>query len=163
MNLFSTYKPNKKSTGHAMSLHIAKDFDNSKDPSLMLEMVKQSGWINGRGVFKHPEGAVGVKTVVKLSEAEGADIIYSLEKNKSFSAFHKFGDSSKQIKLVPTAHDRKTQSKDGENVETVRRVSLGVTDSGKSFYLFLEAGESQLLIEAIRFYLTFLFHRRNNA
>ena len=50
-----------------MSLHIAKDFDNSKDPSLMLEMVKQSGWVNGRGVFKHPEGSVGVKTVVKLS------------------------------------------------------------------------------------------------
>ena len=64
MNLFSIYKPNKKSTGHAMSLHISKDEKNAKGPSLMLEMVKQSGWVNGRGVFKHPEGAKGVKTVV---------------------------------------------------------------------------------------------------
>ena len=163
MNLFSIYKPNKKSTGHAMSLHISKDEKNAKGPSLMLEMVKQSGWVNGMGVFKQREGAKGVKTIVKLNEAESGDIIYSLEKNKSFSAFHKFGDSSKQVKIVPGGVDRKTKSKEGELVETVRRVSVGVTDGGVSFYLFLEAGESQLLVEAIRFYLNHLFHNRNNA
>ena len=163
MNLFSIYKPNKKATGHAMSLHISKDRESPKGPALMLEMVKQSAWVNGRGVFKHPEGAKGIKTVVKLNEAESADIIYSLEKNKPFSAFHKFGDASKQVKLVPSGVDRKTQSKDGETVETVRRVSLGVTDGGTPFYLFLEAGESQLLIESLRFYLNHLFNHRNNA
>ena len=163
MNLFSIYKPNKKSTGHAMSLHISKDNEKTKGPSLMLEMVKQSGWVNGRGVFKHPQGAEGIKTVVKLNEAESADIIYSLEKNKSFSAFHKFGETSKQVKMVPSGVDRKTKSKEGETSESVRRVSLGVTDGGVPFYLFLEAGESQLLIESIRFYLNHLFHHRNNA
>tara|TARA_R110000824_G_scaffold192596_5_gene374839 strand:- start:3671 stop:4162 length:492 start_codon:yes stop_codon:yes gene_type:complete len=163
MNLFSIYKPNKKSSGHAMSLHISKDGDNAKGPALMLEMVKQSGFVNGRGTFKHPEGSKGVKTVVKLNEAESADIIYSLEKNKSFSAFHKFGDTSKQVKIVPSGVDRKIQSKDGAVVESVRRVSLGVTDGGVAFYLFLEAGESQLLIESLRFYLNHLFQSRNNA
>tara|TARA_R110000824_G_scaffold3379_1_gene15972 strand:- start:3688 stop:4179 length:492 start_codon:yes stop_codon:yes gene_type:complete len=162
MNLFSIYKPNKKATGHAMSLHISKDRENTKGPALMLEMVKQSGWVNGRGVFKHPEGSKGIKTVVKLNETESADIMYSLEKNKSFSAFHKFGDTSKQVKIVPSGVDRKTKSKDGETVETVRRVSLGVTDGGTPFYLFLEAGESQLLIESLRFYLSHLFNHRHS-
>ena len=162
MNLFSIYKPNKKSSGHAMSIHISKEVDKSKGPSLMLEMVKQSGFVNGRGVFKHPEGSKGIKTVVKLNETECADIVYSLEKNKSFSAFHKFGDSSKQVKIVPSGVDRKTKSKDGEVVESVRRVSLGVTEGGTAFYLFLEAGESQLVIEALRFYLNLLFTTRNN-
>lgn len=146
-----------------MSLHISKDHEKTKGPSLMLEMVKQSGWVNGRGVFKHPQGAKGTKTVVKLNEAESADIIYSLEKNKSFSAFHKFGETSKQVKMVPSGVDRKTKSKDGETAESVRRVSVGVTDGGVPFYLFLEAGESQLLIESLRFYLNHLFYHRNNA
>ena len=146
-----------------MSLHISKDIENTKGPSLMLEMVKQSGWVNGRGVFKHPEGSKGIKTIVKINETEAADIIYSVEKNKGFSAFHKFGDSSKQVKIVPSGVDRKTKSKDGEAVETVRRVSLGVTEGGIAFYLFLEAGESQILIESIRFYLNTLFQHRNNA
>ena len=146
-----------------MSLHISKDIENTKGPSLMLEMVKQSGWVNGRGVFKHPEGAKGIKTIVKINETEASDIIYSLEKNKGFSAFHKFGDTSKQVKIIPGGVDRKTKSKDGESIEVVRRLSVGVTEGGTAFYLFLEAGESQLLIESLRFYLNILFQHRHNA
>ena len=163
MNIFAIYKPNKKSTGHAMSLHIAKDFEKTKGPALMLEMVKQSGWANGRGSFKHPDGTTGIKTVIKINEIEASDIIYSIERNKPFSAFHKFGDTSKQIKLLPTSTNRAIKSKDGEISEPVRRVSLGVTDGGNAFYLFLEAGESQLLVESLRFYLNQLFKVRNDA
>lgn len=165
MNLVSIYKPNSKNSGHAMSVSISKDFDdknNKVPPSIMVEIVKQSSWDNSKkqGSFKHPKGSKGKKTLMKLTDSEVGDILYSIEKGKTFSAFHKFGDSSKSIKIVTEGTERKIK---GQDSETVRLVKFGITENSIGFYLLLTAGESQLFLEALRFGLSKIFNSKNNA
>tara|TARA_R110000822_G_scaffold110654_7_gene241032 strand:- start:7974 stop:8447 length:474 start_codon:yes stop_codon:yes gene_type:complete len=153
MNILSIYKPNKKVTGHAMSLKI------SEDNALMLEIVKQSGYENGNGVFKQPKDKDGVKAVVKLSDFEASNIIYSIEKNKPLGLFHKTASSQKQIKFQPEGSERRVGS---ESVQE-RMVKFNISEGDHFYGMFLDASESQLIVEAMRYYLMFLFQTRRSA
>lgn len=161
MNLLSIYKPNSKNSGHAMSVSLSKQ-ESGSFPSVMIEIVKQSSWDNSKkqGSFKHPKGSSGKKTLMKLTDSEVGDIIYSIEKGKTFSAFHKFGESSKSIKIVTEGTERKVK---GQETETVRLVKFGITESSVGFYLLLTAGESQTFIESLRFALSKIFSIKNDA
>jgi len=145
------YKPNKSNTGHALSF---KSSVYNKSVSLMLEMVKQSGWddVNKTGSFKANAKDPAKKVAVKFSTIEVGGLIGALRKGTPFKAFHK--SESGQTSISLSLYDKKVP----EGKAPEKAFSLSVMKGDNKFGASIELAESEALLIFFTTFLTNLFN-----
>ena len=116
--MISFYKPNKKNSGAACSLSW-----NAKESAVYISMIKQHSWNDAKrnGSFKENFNNPNAKLNFKLSIAEVAEIINTIERRTEFSGYH--GSPNQIVKFT---------FKPGFNPDkTFRGLSFSVTKESK--------------------------------
>lgn len=149
------YKPNPRNSGSACS------FYRTRDGSLMFSMIKQSSWNEQKktGSFQankdNPKGNVKIK----LSLAEAAGFIDSIEKDIESKEYHDSQNQTTQIRLAPYL-DKEGQKKG---------FSLGVNKTSKdtqeklSFIIGLTFKEARLLKQYLIYVINDSFENPKNG
>lgn len=143
------YKPNSYNTGCAFSFDIGTGNPSKKDPCVYVRAIKQHSWDAKKrnGSFsqnaKDPQKSISIK----LNENEIGGIIFAIEKESEFSAYHSFEDNKTQISFKPY------NKKDG-----TKAFSFGVTrNSTNKFGIGVEYSEAYALREFLKFFLKELY------
>ena len=91
------YKPNPKVTGNACSFFL------TADGSIMSSMIKQDSWNDAKktGSFSKNKGVSSKSVMTKLSRIEVAGIIYAIETNREWTAYHRSPKQVVQMKFCP--------------------------------------------------------------
>jgi hypothetical protein len=165
----SLYKPNSKNTGCGFSFQAGLDKKNNQT-TLYAKAIKQHSWDSGKkqGYFaqnsKNPEKNI----IIKFNEFECGEIIHAIKNRKEYSTFHSFGEDKTVIKLSPWDKKAKKSFKNSDSGQweekwiTVDAFSISFTRNGNQLFgIGLEPGESQCLLEFMRFILQKIFSERN--
>lgn len=124
----------------------------TKEPCVYVTAIKQYSWDNVKktGSFNENKDNPDKKIQIKLDAQEIAGIIYAVEHNVEFSAFHSFEDTKTSISFKPYV------KKKGGNAFslTLKR------NSAEDFGIGVELREAQLLIEFFKYVLTHFFEHR---
>jgi hypothetical protein len=141
------YKPNPRNSGSACS------FYKTRDGAIMFSIIKQASWDESRktGSFQKNKTDPKGNVKVKLSLAEAAGILETVDKDVEFKEYHNSQNQSIQIRFAPYI-DKNTNERKG--------FSLSVNKTGKdsqeklSFIIGLTFKEARLLRE----YMVYIIH-----
>jgi hypothetical protein len=141
------YKPNPRNSGSACS------FYKTRDGAIMFSIIKQASWDESRktGSFQKNKTDPKGNVKVKLSLAEAAGILETVDKDVEFKEYHNSQNQSIQIRFAPYV-DKNTNERKG--------FSLSVNKTGKdsqeklSFIIGLTFKEARLLRE----YMVYIIH-----
>jgi len=141
------YKPNPRNSGSACS------FYKTRDGAIMFSIIKQASWDDSKktGSFQKNKTDPKGNVKVKLSLAEAAGILESIDKDVEFKEYHNSQNQSIQIRFAPYV-DKNTNERKG--------FSLSVNKTGKdsqeklSFVIGLTFKEARLLRE----YMVYIIH-----
>lgn len=128
--------------------------NKKKEPCVYVTAIKQYSWDakNRSGSFNENKENPDKKIQIKLDAQEIAGIIYAVENNTSFSAFHSFEETNTSISFKPYV------KKKGGNAFslTLKR------NSAEQFGIGVELSEAQLLIEFFKYVLTHFFQHKED-
>lgn len=152
------YKPNSFNSGSACSFSI-----NSKGGSVYVEIVKQISWdkTTETGVFFDREKKEkGENVSVQLDRDELGDLIYAIQRNKPFKAFHESEKQTTRINFEQYAKwNKEKRVYEGEPIGW--GLSIGRKSKEKNeesqFKIPFTFGESIVLLEYFRFALEKIF------
>jgi len=99
------YKPTPSNKGVAVSISF-----NPEDSGIYVSFIKQFSWDSTKktGSFKENKENPSAKKNVKFNDTEASGIIRAIEKETSWSTYHKFGnDSGASISFSPYIKDDK--------------------------------------------------------
>jgi len=141
------YKPNPRNSGSACS------FYKTRDGAIMFSIIKQASWDDSKktGSFQKNKTDPKGNVKVKLSLAEVAGILETVDKDAEFKEYHNSQNQSIQIRFAPYV-DKNTNERKG--------FSLSVNKTGKdsqeklSFIIGLTFKEARLLRE----YMVYIIH-----
>ncbi len=135
------FSPNTKVTGCVGNFSF-----NSKEGSLYITLVKQTGWNaeSRNGVFKG-----GAKLTVKFNRGEIGGFINAIRTRGEYSFYHNFGNP-------PTTGSLKHYVQESEKGKRTGFV-LNVNNGEKKYTLGLSTGEAEALMEYLRFALDHIF------
>jgi len=141
------YKPNPRNSGSACS------FYKTRDGAIMFSIIKQASWDDSKktGSFQKNKTDPKGNVKVKLSLAELAGILESIDKDSEFKEFHNSPNQTTQIRFAPYL-DKNTNERKGFSLS----VSKQTKDSQDklSFLIGLTFKEARLLRE----YLLYIIH-----
>lgn len=154
------YRANKNNTGVAVSFNFGQKRDKSS-LDLYISGIKQSGW-NAQtmtGSFKGSADDPSKNINMKFSDTEVGGIIYALENQKTFSAYHKSPAGATTASVRPYIPEKIKSGQDW--VANTNKVSQGVSitikkdgENAPSFPLTLNFGEAITLAVYLRAGLT---------
>lgn len=147
MTMIQFYKPNPRNSGSACS------FYKTRDGAIMFSIIKQASWDDSKktGSFQKNKTDPKGNVKVKLSLAEVAGILESIDKDSEFKEFHNSANQTTQIRFAPYL-DKNTNERKGFSLS----VSKQTKDSQDklSFVIGLTFKEARLLRE----YLVYIIH-----
>ena len=161
------YKPNAKNSGSGFSFQMGIDSKN-KEPALFVKSILQHDWDSEKkqGSFKGNLDNPDKNIIVKFSEFEIGHIIHAMRTRSTYTTFHAYGDDKTSIKFMPWDKKAKKSVKndDGRWVDQwveVPAFSVSFVRNGnQSFVIGLEPGETEEVMEYLRFILRSLFEVR---
>lgn len=162
----SIYKPNSKNTGSGFSFQIG--ISKAQEPALFIKSILQSNWDSNKkqGSFKGNLDNSEKNITVKFSEYEVGHIIHAMRTRCTYTTYHSYSSDRTNIKFMPWAKKAKKsmKNKDGEWEDQwieVPAFSLSFVRNGnQNFVIGLEPGETETVIEFLKFYLKTLFSHR---
>ena len=162
----SIYKPNSKNTGSGFSFKIGSSKNN--DPALFITSILQHSYDKDKrqGYFKDNQDNPDKTINLKFSEFEVGHILYAMRTRSTYKTFHAYGEDKTSIKFMPWAKKAKQSSKnkDGawvdEWVEVPAFSVSFVRNGSQNFVIGLEPGETETVMEFLKFFLTELFSAR---
>lgn len=152
---FTLYKPNSKNAGSAFSFDIAKD--KKGNAVMYVSMIQQHSWNDQtkNGSFKENAKNPEKSGTIKLTPSEAGEVLSSLKTRIPFVAFHRSEKDTTIIKFTPWDKKRKIMNKNGEEWIETPAFGFSVTrNSSQIFKLPLEAGETQVLAELMKKYIS---------
>jgi hypothetical protein len=164
----SIYKPTSKNTGSGFSFQMGID-SKSKDPTLFIKSILQHSWDSTKkqGYFKDNLDNPDKNITVKFSEFEIGHIIHAMRTRSTYTTFHAYGEDKTSIKFMPW---QKKSKKSAKNEKTgkwedkwgeVDAFSVSFVRNGsQSFVIGLEPGETEEVMEYLRFVLQNIFKSR---
>lgn len=138
------YRANASSTGCCGSFYV------NGQGHIMMKFVKQAGYEGSVGDFKSNAKNAEKNAIVKLSRIETAAIIDAIENNIKYEFDHfadtqnvafKFGNANPDDSGVP------------KNYSIAIFKTIKATKQKVNFSMYLDRGESRLLIEELKRYL----------
>ena len=135
MSLIQIYKPNAKTSGHALSVSVNASPSKKDGRGIYIELIKQTTWdVNTkRGTFSG-----GDKIKLKFNEVEIATIIDCVNSGREAKFFHDSGTVTTSIGFKPW----------GEN-----GWSFSASQSGVSYLMGLTFGEAEYIKQTLEFCL----------
>lgn len=164
----SIYKPNSKNSGSGFSFQMGID-SKSREPALFIKSILQHSWDSDKkqGYFKDNLDNPDKNITVKFSEFEIGHIMHAMRTRSTYTTFHSYADDKTSIKFMPW---KKKSKKSFKNEETgkwedkwveVDAFSVSFVRNGnQNFVIGLEPGETEEVIEYMRFVLHSLFQAR---
>ena len=162
------YKPNSKNAGAAFTFSIGSDKKND-EPTLFISAIAQHSWNADKKIGSFSGNANDKeKTVnVKLNLNECGEILSAIRNRYEYSTFHSFEENSTTIKFTPWNKSVKISKYDPESKgykdAKIEVPAFGVSISkskGHTFKIPLDAGETEVLSEYLKFLLQKLFEVR---
>lgn len=162
----SIYKPNSKNTGSGFSFQIG--ISKNQEPALFVKSILQSNWDQDKkqGSFRENLDNPEKNITVKFSEYEVGHIIHAMRTRSTYTTYHSYESDRTNIKFMPWDKKSKksVKNKNGEWEDAwveVPAFSLSFVRNGnQNFVIGLEPGETETVIEFLRFYLKNLFTHR---
>ena len=164
----SIYKPNSKNTGSGFSFQMGVD-TKSKEPALFIKSILQHTWDSQKkqGYFKDNLDNPEKNITVKFSEFEIGHIMHAMRTRSTYTTFHAYGEDKTSIKFMPwqkkskkSAKNEKTGEWEDKWVEIDAFSISFVRNGNQNFVIGLEPGETEEVIEYMRFVLHSLFQAR---
>jgi hypothetical protein len=164
------YKPNSKNAGAAFTFSIGSDKKND-EPTLFISAIAQYSWNAEKKIGSFSGNASDSdKTInVKLNTNECGEILSAIKNRYEYSTFHSYEENSTTIKFSPWNKSVKVSKYDPESKgfkeEKIEVPAFGVSISkskGHTFKIPLDAGETEVLSEYLRFLLHKLFDVRTS-
>jgi hypothetical protein len=140
--MIQLFKSNKSVTGHAATFSV-----NSKEGSLYIQIIKQTGYSAERhlGSFKG-----GDKLNVKFNVWEVGSILDALAKNTTYKTVHKSAAKTTSVSVGPYFAQDDPKKILGYSFS----FSYKEGDEPKRFSISLNSGEKVVIIEYLRFMLS---------
>ena len=162
----SIYKPNSKNTGSGFSFKIGSSKNN--DPALFITSILQHSYDKDKrqGYFKDNQDNPDKTINLKFSEFEVGHILHAMRTRSTYKTFHAYGEDKTSITFMPWAKKAKqsAKNKDGDWVDEwveVDAFSLSFVRNGnQNFVIGLEPGETETVMEFLKFFLSELFAAR---
>ena len=154
----SIYKPNSSGTGAAFSFQVGEDA-RSREPTFFMKGIKQHSWDSSKkvGNFSNNKEDPTKNISVKFNESECGEIMSAIANRYEFNTFHAYEENKTSIRISPW--DKKNKKND----LVLPAWGITVTRNGsETFKLPLDPGESLILVELIKSYLSSLFEFRQN-
>lgn len=163
----SIYKPNAKNTGSGFSFQMGLDSKN-KEPTLFVKSILQHSWDADKkqGYFKDNQDNPDKNIAVKFSEFEIGHIIHAMRTRSTYTTFHAYADDKTSIKFMPWEKKAKKSIKNKSGqwedqwIEVPAFSISFVRNGNQNFVIGLEPGETEEVIEYLRFVLRSLFEVR---
>ncbi len=145
------YKPNAKSTGHAIGLEF-----NSKEGALFAQFVKQTDWNadTKKGSFQG-----GAKFNIKLNATEIGAFLNCIERGRGEKLFHQSEKGNTSIELKQYVSN---DIKNGFTVSVNPRANEG-EEKPQTFGFWFNESESRTLKEYLQFVLYHFFTAEYSA
>jgi hypothetical protein len=162
----SIYKPNSKNSGSGFSFQIG--ISKVQEPAMFAKSILQSNWDSKKkqGSFKENLDNPDKNITVKFSEYEVGHIIHAMRTRCTYTTYHSYESDRTNIKFMPWEKKAKKSIKneDGEWVDQwvqVPAFSVSFTRNGnQNFVIGLEPGETETVVEFLKFFLKTLFSHR---
>ncbi len=138
----SFYSPKKDGSGAMVAVSF-----NSKDESVWLKPIKQTGTTSHNGEFKG-----GASINVKLNVNEVGDILQAIRTNGGVSFFHKTPDKTTTITFK---HYRIASKEEGKPDRV--GFGLGIKQGSQEWKIGFTLGSAEALSEYLKFGLTHIF------
>ena len=154
------YKPNSKNAGAAFTFSIGSDKKND-EPTLFISAIAQYSWNADKKIGSFSGNASDKeKTVnVKLNLNECGEILSAIKNRHEYSTF-KFTPWNKSVKI--SKYDAESKGFKDEKIE-VPAFGVSISKSkGHTFKIPLDAGETEVLSEYLKFLLHKLFEVRTS-
>lgn len=163
----SIYKPNSKNTGSGFSFQIGTSSKNY-EPALFIKSILQHSWDSNKkqGSFKGNLDNPDKNITVKFSEYEVGHIIHAMRTRSTYTTFHSYESDKTNIKFMPWDKKAKKSVKGADGqwedqwIEVPAFSVSFVRNGNQNFVIGLEPGETETVIEFLRFYLKNLFSHR---
>ncbi len=164
----SIYKPNSKNTGSGFSFQMGVGGKN-QEPSLFVKSILQHSWDADKkqGYFKDNQDNPDKNIAVKFSEFEIGHILHAMRTRSTYTTFHAYGDDKTSIKFMPWNKKAKKSAKNEETgkwedvwVEVEAFSVSFVRNGNQNFVIGLEPGETEEIMEYLKFVLRSLFEAR---
>lgn len=162
----SIYKPNSKNSGSGFSFQIG--ISKNQEPALFVKSILQANWDSNKkqGSFRENLDNPEKNITVKFSEYEVGHIIHAMRTRCTYTTYHSYESDRTNIKFMPWEKKAKKSMKteDGEWKDhwiEVPAFSISFIRNGnQNFVIGLEPGETETVIEFLRFHLQALFSHR---
>jgi len=162
----SIYKPNSKNTGSGFSFQIG--VGKNQEPALFIKSILQAHWDDKakQGSFKDNIDNPDKNITVKFSEYEVGHIIHAMRTRSTYTTYHSYESDRTNIKFMPWDKKAKksVKGKDGQWKDEwvpVDAFSVSFVRNGnQNFVIGLEPGETETVMEFLRFFLKNLFSYR---
>ena len=156
----SIYKPNSKNTGSGFSFQIGTSSKNY-EPALFIKSILQHSWDSNKkqGSFKGNLDNPDKNITVKFSEYEVGHIIHAMRTRSTYTTFHSYESDKTNIKFMPWDKKAKKSVKGADGkwedqwIEVPAFSVSFVRNGNQNFVIGLEPGETETVIEFLRFYL----------
>ena len=164
----SIYKPNTKNTGSGFSFQMGVGGKN-QEPSLFIKSILQHSWDaqKKQGYFKDNQDNPDKNIAVKFSEFEIGHILHAMRTRDTYTTFHAYGEDKTSIKFMPWQKKNKKSAKNDKTgkwedvwVEVDAFSVSFVRNGNQNFVIGLEPGETEEVMEYLRFVLRSLFECR---
>jgi len=164
----SIYKPNSKNTGSGFSFQMGFGGKNN-EPSLFVKSILQHSWDSDKkqGYFKDNQENPDKNIAVKFSEFEIGHIIHAMRTRSTYTTFHAYGEDKTSIKFMPWEKKAKRSFKNEKTGKWedqwvgVEAFSVSFVRNGnQNFVIGLEPGETEEVVEYLKYILTKLFDFR---
>ncbi len=163
----SIYKPNSKNTGSGFSFQIGTSSKNN-EPALFVKSILQSSWDsqNRQGSFKGNLDNPDKNITVKFSEYEVGHMIHAMKTRCTYTTYHSYEEDRTNIKFQPWDKKAKKSMKNSNGqyedqwVEVPAFSVSFVRNGNQNFVIGLEPGETETVIQFLKFYLKTLFSHR---
>ena len=164
----SIYKPNSKNSGSGFSFQMGIESKN-KEPALFIKSILQHSWDaeKKQGYFKDNVDNPDKNITVKFSEFEIGHILHAMRTRSTYTTFHAYADDKTSIKFMPWQKKSKSSAKNPQTgkwedkwIEIDAFSVSFVRNGNQNFVIGLEPGETEEVMEYLKFVLQSLFRTR---